>query len=933
MIIRTHQDRRGALLLTRPNTLMYGHLALEILMTYLMARRAGATRVRFLVPSEVVNRALLEVRTDGIEVLGPWSASTLPEWKWNVERWWLDRRQALRKAIRLRGMLTDGRFPDWFRDRLVALDVATDRLVGRDTFGQDGPYYRRALMRHEIPAWLPADVEARAWADAARLGITPASRIVTLHSRESGFKVGRETVHGRKDHVRNAHIESYFPAMDELVSRGYTVVRVGDPSMTPVNRPGVVDMATSPLRTELAELLCLMKSVFLLGCESGPYGVVYLTNTPSLIVNCTDPISSLPIRANMLHMLKPVRDRVTGHVLSLQEMVSESYLKHLRDPRRYDYLENSPEDLVDAVREMLTFVTEHPPETDRQLAYKNLVMRTAEELRDRYAYVRKWGPEDGFMGDGRIVDAYVRKYWGEPPAQPRPERARKTESPGPSRFLFVMLHSGFTFYYESTIRALAQRGHSVHVAYAKWVASEQLERLVAEFPGRVTHERLPKRKGDQGLIARQELRSYRDYLRYFDPRYEKATYLRRRVEETMPAWVVARVRQYHRHGATALVAQALAGVEQATPVVESIRTFIAAQKPSAVLVTPLVNIGSEQVDFVRAAQSMGIPTGACIASWDNLTNKGVMRIVPERVFVWNEAQKGEAIELHGVPGDRVVVTGAQNFDHWFTWQPSTTREEYCRRWHLDPARPIVLFLGSTQGIAATEPEFVARWIAGIRASSHQALAGANVLVRPHPKQAERWSAAAGTFPSGPGTALALGDAPVNEDSRSAFFDALYHSRAVVGVNTSAQIEAGIVGRPVYTLLAPEFEETQEGTLHFHHLVNVNGGLLTQAGSVEEHLTQLADAVATPLPADVGRKFVEAFVRPFGLDEPGTPRLVAGIEALAGVRPEPLPAPAAAAVTFCEAFVDARASGELDGPTVARLARTARRGHRRKRARS
>ena len=37
------------------------------------------------------------------------------------------------------------------------------------------------------------------------------------------------------------------------------------------------------------------------------------------------------------------------------------------------------------------------------------------------------------------------------------------------------------------------------------------------------------------------------------------------------------------------------------------------------------------------------------------------------------------------------------------------------------------------------------------------------------------------------------------------------------------IESGIIGRPVYTVQAEEFAATQEGTLHFQHLKNVDGG--------------------------------------------------------------------------------------------------------------
>ena len=49
--------------------------------------------------------------------------------------------------------------------------------------------------------------------------------------------------------------------------------------------------------------------------------------------------------------------------------------------------------------------------------------------------------------------------------------------------------------------------------------------------------------------------------------------------------------------------------------------------------------------------------------------------MPERVFVWNEIQAREAVELHGIPADRVVATGAQLFDPWFERRPSTERAE------------------------------------------------------------------------------------------------------------------------------------------------------------------------------------------------------------------------------------------------------------------
>ena len=46
-------------------------------------------------------------------------------------------------------------------------------------------------------------------------------------------------------------------------------MRIGDSTMTPLDHPGVLDLAKSTKRTELLELYCLMRSELLLGCESG----------------------------------------------------------------------------------------------------------------------------------------------------------------------------------------------------------------------------------------------------------------------------------------------------------------------------------------------------------------------------------------------------------------------------------------------------------------------------------------------------------------------------------------------------------------------------------------------------------------------------------------------------------------------------------------
>src|SRR5262249_58247646 len=101
-----------------------------------------------------------------------------------------------------------------------------------------------------------------------------------------------------------------------------------------------------------------------------------------------------------------------------------------------------------------------------------------------------------------------------------------------------------------------------------------------------------------------------------------------------------------------------------------------------------------------------------------------------------------------------------------------------------------------------------------------------------------------------------------EQGRTDYFDSIFQSAAVVGLNTSAFIEACIVGRPVLTIVVPDFVVNQHGTVHFDYLVTAGGGLVTVGNGFDEHLGQLASAIAA-VPGE-RKPFVRDFVRPRGL---------------------------------------------------------------------
>lgn len=424
-----------------------------------------------------------------------------------------------------------------------------------------------------------------------------------------------------------------------------------------------------------------------------------------------------------------------------------------------------------------------------------------------------------------------------------------------------------------------------------------VERIAARYPN-VTLADVPNRHAGAWSELARHLRLGIDYFRFLDPRYAKTSHLRRRVQNRAPHIVVAVAgsRLGSWLGGPAGIERILRFLERGIPGARAIEDFLSAQAPDLLLITPLVDLASPQLDHHAAARRLGLRTVLPVASWDHLSSKALLRAVPQRVILWNDKQRAEATEMHGVPADRIVVTGAQCYDQWFDRTPALSYQAFCDRVGLRSDRPFILYVCSSLFRGTTfEPAFTERWIQAIRSSPDPRLKDIGILVRPHPARLDEWKQIDLT---GYHNVAFWGAHPVDAEAKEDYFDSLYYSSAVVGINTSAFIEAAVVGKPVFTVLEPEISENnQEGTLHLHYLLDENSGVLRASRSLDEHVPQLAAALAGPGGGDPkAARFVDGFVRPFGRTEAATPRFVDAVEQV-GAMPAPAPEKSGAAAAL------------------------------------
>jgi len=449
------------------------------------------------------------------------------------------------------------------------------------------------------------------------------------------------------------------------------------------------------------------------------------------------------------------------------------------------------------------------------------------------------------------------------------------------KFLFIVKQKKNVDTFQDVIERLLAGGHAVTLAIQD--RSNERDRVLLERFSTSGFEVVgcPDDRGDAWRMSAPLLRAFHDWAQYLREPYRHASKLRQRAAERLTRELGAK--QPLDGGSIPLgstraaqVHEALRQFEASIPSDPLHTEFIARHRPDVVLVTPGLHFGSAQADFIKSSQALGVPVWMLLFSWDNLSTKGALHVFPDLMFVWNERQRQEAVELHGYPSDRVVVTGAPRFDEFFALRNVLRREEFFAPLDLEAARPTLLYLCSSRFIAEKELSFIRTWLAVLRSSRHEALHDCNVIVRPHPDITlvdDGEPPCEVTWPALP-RATGWIQRPF-EDSRTivlrtsyrtqqAFYECLFHSAAAVGLNTSAELEAGIAGRPVLTVDADqEGADGQASTLHFNYLLRDHGGFVVRAANLAVHADQLNEALTRPVDDESIRSFIMQFLRPHG----------------------------------------------------------------------
>lgn len=448
----------------------------------------------------------------------------------------------------------------------------------------------------------------------------------------------------------------------------------------------------------------------------------------------------------------------------------------------------------------------------------------------------------------------------------------------------VVLSQGIHyFYYDRVVRFLHGMGHEICIVCPADLSEDgnksarALIKLLKEETSIVLEDAiLPRRKNSYWV---ELLRNLRDYAIFARPEHPTPYIAPIWIGKELSQKMLKRLRlPIIRSFIASKAARTLfAFLESLIKPDDAIIDWLTQVRPHVVFASPYVFRGDIEVEYTKAAQTMHIPVIASLLSWDNLTSKGTYHVMPDKLFVWNQSLVAEAAQIHDIEPNRIFVTGAPVYDPWFDLSPSTNRASFCAHAGLDPSKPYVLYLCSSKSISDRELDLIKILIVHLQQVDEAQRPA--LLVRPHPFKdmdadeiENDWVR---IFPKG-------GQRPDTDETRSTYYDSLYHSAAVIGVNTTGFLESAILDKPCLTVMNSLTNHGQEMRAHFKHLMDAE--YIEVAKDFHELMERTMCVISgTDDRRENRRKFVRDFIRPHGLDIPASEVMAGAILAVANGR--------------------------------------------------
>lgn len=136
---------------------------------------------------------------------------------------------------------------------------------------------------------------------------------------------------------------------------------------------------------------------------------------------------------------------------------------------------------------------------------------------------------------------------------------------------------------------------------------------------------------------------------------------------------------------------------------ENYRELFAKYQPDMVLLPHL--FGETEISLLRQAKKRKIFSVGLINSWDKVTARSLIRLLPDKMIVHNDIIKKEVIKHADMRAEDIEIVGIPHYDYYLN-KPRRGREEFFRKFNIDLHKKIIVFCPSGRAFSNSDNEII-----------------------------------------------------------------------------------------------------------------------------------------------------------------------------------------------------------------------------------
>lgn len=253
-------------------------------------------------------------------------------------------------------------------------------------------------------------------------------------------------------------------------------------------------------------------------------------------------------------------------------------------------------------------------------------------------------------------------------------------------------------------------------------------------------------------------------------------------------------------GSSRIFQHILRRTELMLPVDARVRQLFDQYHPDMVFSTVMM-FSEMDVSILREAKRRNIKTIGMPRGWDNFTNGGIVRVVPDTIVVHNRYAEHTAHEYQYIPKNQIVRVGFPRNDWFMRRDLFEPRDQFLTRLGIDPQKRIIFF-GAMEHFWFPHDDRIARVFDEL-VESGKVPGDCVMLFRPYPGSTgsiERLKGLRHVIPDTRSFTLLVADKwEMREQETAHLMNSISHSEMVVTVASTLAMDGIVLGKPAISV--------------------------------------------------------------------------------------------------------------------------------------